>query len=140
MTKIDFQNFEIEKFSRFFSPTKIIFRNIEIFNEKIFFGFFFEKSDFSENFSENMFSLKISMFRKIICCEKNLKIFAISKFLKIYFRHEKIIFFFQIFFLTRYGHLLEFPHIQKCQKQSKLDENPKCLLYFIFWTEPDPSL
>ena len=98
MTKIDFQKFWNRKIFEIFFRQKIIFRNIEIFNETIFSDLFSKNFDFSKNFPKNIFSLKISMFRKIIFFEKKSQTFFDFKILKIDFRHEKLIFFFQICF------------------------------------------
>ena len=97
MTKIDFQNFEIEKslrlFSRFFFPEH---RNFQWKND---FRDFFRKYFFIENFDVPEKN------------EKKSQTFFDFKILKIDFRHENLIFFFQIFFLERFAHTLSFPHI-----------------------------
>ena len=111
-----------------FSWRKSIFKILKSKNFRDFFSNCFSgiskfsmKKYFSEKFSKKSifrkFSRKIFFHWKFRCSEKlffgekkSRKCFD-SKILKIDFRHEKIIFFFQIFFLTRYAHPLGFPHI-----------------------------
>ena len=102
MTKIDFQNLKSKIFEIFFPRKKILFRNFEMFDEKIFFGKVFEKSKISKILPKNIVSSKISKFRGGFE-EKISNIFR-SQILKIDFRHEKInIFFYDFFLFERYG-------------------------------------
>ena len=89
----------------------IFFRNIEMFDEKIVSGFPPEKSKFSKMIREICFHWKFRCSEKILFAGENIDFFFDLFFLKIDFRHEKLIFFFQIFSLTRYSHPLGLPHI-----------------------------
>ena len=93
-----FKNFEIEKFWDFFLSKKINFRNIEIFNEQIFSGNFSKKSIFRKFFRKIFFHWKFRCSEKLFFWRKKSRFFFDFKILKIDFRHEKLIFFFQIFF------------------------------------------
>ena len=85
MTKIDFQNYDW-----------YFFENFQIFSSKLpqFSKFQMFPLNFSLKSRKNMWKSKISEKIPI-------------EILKIHFRHEKLIFFFQIFFLTRYGYVVQ---------------------------------
>ena len=122
MTKLDFQNRNF--FENFLDQKKSknilgkVDGNFKISNFEIF-----EISKFSI-----FHRLFLRFFSKLSIQKFSTK--KVQKyFLKINFRHGKLIFFIQIFFLARYGRLLSFPHVQSGQKQSKLIENTKSLLF-----------
>ena len=128
MTKIDFQNLKSKKFGNF-SGQKIEKSKFPFFKLTFRRKFFREKNRLKNIFRPNFFLEKKSsksQFKKWkfwffdFLSGKFSKIFR-SQILKINFRHEKLIFFVQIFFSSRYGCVDSISGLYACKQSLWLD-------------------